>query len=133
MHVEQTARLETLDIFSHAARMGCNLLCRPSSASDVFGFLSDRTPEAENEDDVRLMEGTDESDDFMDNGELGVLGEAVSGDGGVELSTPPPCHKGTGRCLPHSRSKDGRFREGPVIDINEAFAEVVGEKDPDAL
>jgi len=129
--VEQTARLETLDIFSHAAKTGCNLFCRPSPASDAFGLLSDKAPEAENEDDVRLMEGTDGSDDFMDKGELGELGEAVSGDGGVGLSTSSPCNKGTGRC--HSRSKDGCFREGPVIDINEALAEVMGEKDQDAL
>jgi len=109
--VEQTARLESLDIFSHAAKMGCNLLCRPSPASDAFGFLSDRAPEAENEEDVRLMEGTNESDDSMDNGELGELGEAVSGEGGVGLSTSSPCHKDTGRCLPNGRSNDGRSRE----------------------
>jgi hypothetical protein len=132
MHVEQTAWLETLDIFSHAAKTGCKLLCRPSPASDAFGFLSDKASEAENEDDVRLMEGMDESDDFMDNGELGELGEAVSGDGGG-LSTSSPCHKGTRGCLLNGRSKDGHFREGPLIDINEALAEVVGEKDPDAL
>jgi hypothetical protein len=78
------------------------------------------------------MEGMDESDDFMDNGELGELGEAVSGDGGG-LSTSSPCHKGTRGCLLNGRFKDGHFREGPLIDINEALAEVVGEKDPDAL
>jgi hypothetical protein len=110
--VEQTARLETFDIFSHAARTGCNLLCTPSSASDgAFDFLlDDRASAVENEDEVRLMDGTDESDDFMDNGELGVLGEPVSGECGVGLPTASPCHKDTGRCFPHRRSKDGRFR-----------------------
>jgi hypothetical protein len=138
MHVAHTARVETFDIFSHAARMGCNFLSNlPPGASSESAFdralddpVADRTSEAEKEDDVRLIDGTEESDDFMDNGELGVLGASDSGDCGVGLVAASPCHKDTER-----GAKGGRLREnlGPFIDIKEAMAEVVGEKDPDAL
>jgi len=142
MHVEQTARLETFDIFSHAARTGCSVLLHappPSSDGAFDGPLDDsgvgRTSKVEKEDDVRLMDGMEESDDFMDNGELGELGESVSGECGVGLPAASPCHKGTGCCFPRRKSKDGHSREklGPVNDTNEALAEVVGENDPDAL
>jgi len=131
MHVAHTDRVETLDIFSHAARMGCNFLLHfPPGASSESAFdraldepVADRTSEAQKEDDVRLMDGTEESEDFMDNGELGVLGESDSGD----CVAASACHKETER--------GGRLREklGPFSDIKEAMAEVVGEKDPDAL
>lgn len=80
---------------------------------------------------MRLMDGIEESEEFMDKGELGGLGESVSGDCGARLlDATSPCHKGT-----EMRSKEGRFREalGPFRDINETLAEAVGEKDPDAL
>jgi hypothetical protein len=82
MHEEHTVRLETLDIFSHAAKMACNSLSgRP------LGMLgSTRTSEAENEDDVRLMDGIEDGGDSTDNGEPRELGEPVSGDGDVCLA-----------------------------------------------
>lgn len=46
--------------------------------------------ESETEDEVRLMDGIDESEDFIDRGELG---ESVSGDCGLGLSTAFSCHK----------------------------------------
>lgn len=138
MHVAHTARVETFDIFSHAARMGCSFLLHlPPGASSESAFdrtldgpIADRTSEAQKEDDVRLIDGTEESDDFMDNGELGVLGESDSGDSGVGLAAASPCHKDTKR-----GAKGGRLREklGPFSDVKEAMAEAVGEKDPDAL
>jgi hypothetical protein len=136
MHVAHTARLETFDIISHAARTGCNLLVPRSASNDdsldrpLDEPPADRTSEAEKEEDVRLIDGTNERDDFMDKGELGEHGEPVSGDFGAGLAAASLCHKGTER-----RAKGGRFREklGPFSDINEALADVVGEKDPDAL
>ena len=136
MHVAHTDRVETFDIFSHAARIGFNFLLHlPPGASSETAFdrtldepVADRTPEAEKEDDVRVMDGTEESDDFIDNGELGVHGESDSGDCMVGLVLAAfPYHKDTER--------GGRLRGelGPFSNIKEATAEVVGEKDPDAL
>jgi len=108
--VEQTARLETFDIFSHAARTGCNLLYRPSACNDrdlVWPLDKprfDNVSEAENEDDVRLMDGMEESDDLMNNGELGGV---VSGDCRVGLAHAFPWHKSTGR-PDRKRSKEDR-------------------------
>lgn len=103
MHVAHTARLETFDIFSQAAKTGCSLLLqRPSAFSDgafdcALGGVVSGTSESENELEVRLIDGTEESEDFVDKGELGVSGEPISGDCGVGLSAPSPSHKGAGR------------------------------------
>lgn len=130
-----TARFETLDIFSQAARMGCNLqLLRPSAFSDgAFDCAPDEmidlTSESETEDEVRLMDGIDEREDFMDRGELG---ESVAGDCGVGLSSS--CHKRSERDFRRIRPMNGHTRKRPGSNAsNEALAEVVGEKEPGAL
>jgi len=76
------------------------------------------------------MDGIDESEDFMDRGELGES----AGDCGVGLSAPPPCRKGSGRDFRRILPKNGHTREKLGSNAsNEALAEVVGEKEPGAL
>jgi len=102
MHVAHTARLETFDIFSQAARMGCiSLLHRPLAFSGGGpGEAVIKMSKSENDEEVRLMAGIEEREDFMDKGELGGFSELVSGDCGVGLSVPSPSHKlGAERCF----------------------------------
>lgn len=93
-----TARLETFDILSQAARTGCSFLlhCPSAFSNDALHDVVNKTSEAKNDDEVRLMEGINECEDSMDKGELGESGERVSGDCGVGLSTPSPSHKDAG-------------------------------------
>jgi len=82
--------------------MGCNLLHRPLAFGDgAFDCVRDgvvgRTFESENELEVRLMDGTEESEDFVDKGGPGVSGEPISGDCGVGLSVPSLSQKRAGR------------------------------------
>jgi hypothetical protein len=85
MQVAHTALLESLDIFSQAARIGCILLYRPSAfGGDAFTRAPDadvtELSKSKNDEEVRLMDGIEECEDSMDKGEVGESGELGSGD-----------------------------------------------------
>lgn len=75
--------------------------------------------------EVRLTDRMDEIDDFVDSGELGVLGETSDDDGGlgavsiVETVNEPLCR----RSPRNSCSREN----GPASDRSEALADVVGD------
>jgi len=103
------------------------------SCDDTFDSEINNASESANDDEVRLKDGIEQNEAPMDKGEVGESSEFDSeSDSGVRLVSQ--CNKGTGGGFLCIESQDGCLREMRGSSANnEALAEVVGEKDPDAL